>query len=369
MPETDTTIHTSVNDLQARLADRDRLVSELTRRLEMAAEQLDRLKRSGADRGGRAVGGVPQELVDEQRSLTEELHLAVQQWVEMDPAALLGRMEIQVAEVRDLIVNRTAPADSPGPPAGSLPDASELADADADDGGEKSGAGTGGDSSDRRPPSKPVEPLAASSTYEAFKAGLMGSEPPPPPASAEPAATADEAAPLDDAQEASRETVAAKPAPEIPAVDPPEPIDVHAADVDALREAVDKRDSYIAFLVRKLRAAELAGRPSGSWHELENVPDELAERLKSYEKQLQELLRTAEVETSLERARLGRESNRLALLEQMLNKRMERLGLADDGKPNKPRSNGEAETQHTPDNDDSRKKRRGLFGLFRNDDE
>lgn len=40
-----------VESLEAQLADRDQLVAALTERLEQAAEQLDRLHRTGADRG------------------------------------------------------------------------------------------------------------------------------------------------------------------------------------------------------------------------------------------------------------------------------------------------------------------------------
>jgi septal ring factor EnvC (AmiA/AmiB activator) len=104
----------SAEDLQRRLAERNRLVEELTSRLEQAAEQLDRLRRSGADRGSRALG-IPPELIEQQKSLTEELQNAVQQWEDMQPTELLARVEMQVGELRDLIVDRLDKAVLPVP--------------------------------------------------------------------------------------------------------------------------------------------------------------------------------------------------------------------------------------------------------------
>lgn len=361
MPDTDfNSTETSVDDLQARLAERDRLVAELTSRLEMAAEQLDRLKRSGADRGARIVGGIPPELVEEQRALAEELQLAVQQWSEMDPAALLSRLEMQVGEVRDLIVNRLAAPGATGATAGpALPGPTDDADGRL--------AGGSGEAAD----AKPSDAASGLSTYEAFKAGLLGTAEDAPPPAAAPSSASDASAAPSDAPSAPESVFPSKPAaaqppPEIPAVEPPEPIDVDNAGLDELREAVDRRDSYIGYLIRKLRAAETASRPAGSWSDLEGVPEEAAERLHQYEKQLQELLRTAEVETSLERARLGREANRLALLEQMLEKRMQRLGISDaDGDS----PDDDFDEEAFEDEESPRKKRRRLFGLFGRDEE
>src|SRR5690606_15432552 len=89
-------------DLQTKLKEKETLVAALTGRLEQAAEQLDRLRRMGADRGNRTVAGVPPELIEEQRELTAQLQVAVNEWQEANAAAALSRIEVQVAEIRDI---------------------------------------------------------------------------------------------------------------------------------------------------------------------------------------------------------------------------------------------------------------------------
>ncbi|MFQ5733252.1 MAG: hypothetical protein ACE5KM_15025 [Planctomycetaceae bacterium] len=321
-----------IEGLQARLADRESLVTELTKRLEQAAEQLDRLQRSGT-RPNHLVGGggsSPQ-LIEEQRALTEELQHAVRQWEEMQPATVLARLEMQVGEVRDLIVERldrdalaALAAAVPSTPAGPAADQP----APAED------TGTTVDS--------PVEQPDGLSAYEAFKAGLADSE------------TA-ESPDADSSSETS--------APEEPAVvpstfDPPEPVDFDSAGPDELREACDQRDSYIAYLTSRLRAAESKTQPAGDWSDLEGVPDELRARLEESATALEESLRLHEVATSLERARLGREANRLESLDHQLRRRARNLGVDLDGD-----GDGNEESPEDDPADEDTRNTRGWFGF------
>ncbi|MBW3541415.1 MAG: hypothetical protein KY476_14200, partial [Planctomycetes bacterium] len=99
-----------VDKLQSALAEKEKLVAALTARLEQAAEQLDRIRRSGGDRGSRVVsGGIPAELVEQQKGLVEELQAAVAAWQDMQAAACLGRIERGVDEVRDLLTGSALP--------------------------------------------------------------------------------------------------------------------------------------------------------------------------------------------------------------------------------------------------------------------
>ena len=326
------TAEMNVEELQDRLTNREELVTELTDRLEQAAEQLDRLKRSGADRGGRVLGGIPPELIDQQRTLTADLQNAVQQWDEMQPTDLLVRVEMQVTELRDLIVDRLSNV-SPAIP--HLNDLTAIEPA-------ASGAKPIESSRDANPETSEL------SSYEAFKAGLLDSSQDAPPPSAQatsidPAGSTESETPVVDEQSTTE-----KPE-EISAVDPPATIDLETADVETLRDAVDQRNSYIAYLVRKLRVAESATRPAGNWHDLESVPDELRSRLEELETSLQESLRKAEVETSLERARLGREAARLESVSNQLRKQAVQLGLDDseDGENRNENRNEETDTKNS----------------------
>src|ERR1700733_2663859 len=95
-----------VETLEAQLAEREQLVTALTERLEQAAEQLDRLHRTGADRGVRSgILGIPPELIQQQQKLVEDLQQAVQQWEDMQPGAFFGRLESQLTQIHDLVLN------------------------------------------------------------------------------------------------------------------------------------------------------------------------------------------------------------------------------------------------------------------------
>jgi len=326
----DTEINSDENHLetlQARLADREQLVEELTSRLEQAAEQLDRLRRSGADRGGRVIqGGLPDELVQQQRELTEELQAAVQQWCDMQPTALLSRVEMQVSELRDLVADGAT----------TRPAVTEFVQPAAQE--EIKDAQPPAESAARREPAGSQN--SGLSSYEAFKAGLLdggASEPASPPPAAEftPDPEPDDATsgggPAHSAETTSESSESGRESPpEIPVVEPPAPIDLDSATPEELRAAVDSRDSYIVYLNRRLRATETSTRLAGNWSELEGVPDELRSRLEDYEQQLQQSLREAELETSLERARLGRGAQRLELLENQLRKRALQLGIPEE---------------------------------------
>lgn len=319
--------------LQARLEDRERLVQELTSRLEMAAEQLDRLKRSGADRGGRVInsgGGLPAELVEQQQSLTEDLQNAVRNWEEMQPTVLLSRLEMQMGELRDLMLDGNGGSIAKGT---NIP---PLA---------KGGAGGVTPSalpSTEPPPAGPDDTISLApsdgesgmSLYEQFKAGLSSDAPAEsPPEQTPPVAVEENPTP---------------PAPpvetDVPEVDPPEAIELDSAEPDELRAAIDERDGYITYLLQRMRTREVASWPSGEWKDLEGVPEELSERLTQYEKQLEEMLRLAEVQTSLERARLGREAAKLEQERQQIQSVISHLELqnksADDAADDDGESNG-----------------------------
>ncbi len=62
-----------VMELERRLSDRNQLVEILTGRLEQAADQIDRLQRSGGALKSDAPAGLPPEFVNEHRDLAQRL--------------------------------------------------------------------------------------------------------------------------------------------------------------------------------------------------------------------------------------------------------------------------------------------------------
>lgn len=281
-----------VDSLESQLAEKEQLVAALTERLEQAAEQLDRLHRTGADRALRAgFGGMPSELIEQHKKLVEDLQRAVMQWEDMQPGAFFGRLETQLAEVRELVVNLD----------GASPHAQIHNDHRTHE-----PSGHYQYASDGAPQStasllhllKPELNHQATETTQVDAAtqestGLTGSP-----------SVVDTALP--------------------PLQNPPESIDLAAAERDELAHACEARDAYILYLLERLRKLELIGHTPNSWAGLENVPEEMRARLAELERRLEETLRVAEVELSLQRAKLGREEARIRGLDEQIQKEQRR---------------------------------------------
>jgi len=283
-------------ELETLLREKEDLIDALTERLELTAEQLDRLQRTSGDRGHWLSGGIPAELVEQQQTLCEDLGRVVQQWEESQPGITLNRIEMQIQELRDLLVQGS----------GGL-------------GGTSSGYAVEGVSRH----SHATEPSAGdqtseSSAWEALKAGLL----------AQSSGEIPVAASIVD-QPSSNPIEETGPDPfDVEPLDPPAAIDVDDALREDLQYAVLARDEFIAELLRRLRSVEGRTRPTDGWKQLENVPDELRERLESLERRLDQAARMSEVELSIERAKLGREAARLKQLDEQTQKAAERVGLA-----------------------------------------
>ncbi|HID21994.1 MAG TPA: hypothetical protein EYP14_06290 [Planctomycetaceae bacterium] len=138
--------------------------------------------------------------------------------------------------------------------------------------------------------------------------------------------------------------------PEIPA---PEPIELDKADLEQLREAIEARDAYISYLLKKLKVAPTIAPPV-DWEALQNTPDELKQKLQELQEQLTEKLRLAEVDLSLERARLAREEAALRLREEQLEQRLKQYGFE--------------EADSADGENDSKRRRRWLKFLSRSED-
>jgi hypothetical protein len=111
------------------------------------------------------------------------------------------------------------------------------------------------------------------SGYEAMKAGLLANEPGGHSQSNDESQTQDEAPPEQAVDQFFTPT-----GPEFedaPLADPPTSIDVANAGIEDLRLAVEERDSYILYVLQRLRNAESRSLVSNNWAHLETVPTEL----------------------------------------------------------------------------------------------
>jgi hypothetical protein len=273
------------------VAQKDALIQALTEQLEQAAEQLDRLQRSGADRkrGITGGGGMPSDLVDEHRQAVGDLQRVVQQWEDMQAGMTLGRIEIQLTELRDFIaqrldgapIERTAGLTVHEEPAVFPGTAEEPAKSPADN------------------------------EWERLKSQLLNGD--------------------QTGASCSLEPGTPEPLPE-----PPAAIDIEHASREELQVAVHLREEFISAMMRRLRMTEVT-QPISELVALGPEAPAFIQRVTELERQLQEHLRIAEVELALERAKIARDHSRLHQQQEQIDKQLKKLGLqsADDADPNR----------------------------------
>ena len=294
--------------LQDQLSEKEQLVAALTDRLEQAAEQLDRHKRTGADRTIRSGGGFPAQLIEDHSNLVDELQHAVEQWEDMQVAASLGRVEIQISELRDLITGQLADGNFAVAAQQHQESPSGLSQE------------THSDSSDSNLSSDVVE-KDEETGWESLKAGILAEN-------LEPSTESDHLNnELEQAESTNHAVDSDQPVSHFTDVTAPVAIDFSTSNSEQLQQAIDDRDTYIAHLLKQLRISQLVIKSPTDWESLNNTPDELCQRIQELEQQLDDTLRVAEVELSLERARLGREAVKLQQLEEQVQKNMKLLGL------------------------------------------
>lgn len=289
--------------LEEQLATKDELVTALTERLEQAVEELDRLQQaeSQAEFVVDSSDAHSAKILDEQRKLGELVKQATQQWKSADISPVLQSLGVQLDEIREMIRSTATASSWP---------VAEVADAAA--------ASIAATSRDAEPP---AESEAPDDTWEDLKARYF---------------TDDEDESIQDETEAEPEPVgesvvaAELPTVDIEPVDPPPAIDFDSAEPDQLQQAIDDRDAYISYVLKKLRNAGATMCMPVDWDVIQNAPEELRTRLEDLEQQLNDNMKLAEVDLSLERARLGREEARLAQQADQVERKLKQVGLSSN---------------------------------------
>jgi len=295
-----------IQTLQGSLKERDQVVQMLTQRLEQAADQLDRMQRTGGGRGGNVVAGIPPELIENQEQMSEQMTQLFGQWEELHAADMLSRIESRLNDLHDLVSSGSIVAPS-NTSAHATPH-------------------TGHDSAVSNPLRKASDIHSAEppkSGWEAIKAAMMAGESYSSADLHSPKLTTSDQAP---ARTADEPAIAQRPTPP-PLPEPPPAIDFDTADHQQLCDAVRIRDEFISILLRRLCA------PDGvtefpDWEKLNGVPEELLAELVDLRVRLHEKLRVAEVDLSLQRAKLAREEAKLTIKAEQVARQMKQLGLS-----------------------------------------
>ncbi len=264
--------------LQQQLAEKDQLVIALTERLEQAAEQLDRLRRSGTTmRRSGGGGGMPTELLDDHRSAIDDLKQVVGRWEEMQCGATLGRLEMQVSELRDLVAGIAKHGAAHRPEAGHAAGPAHAADA-----------------------GKP----AKGNWWDQQKAAMLAGETLPLPGVDQ---SADDEGSVD-------QSVGG----EIPSL--PAAIDFDTLTLETAIPALRERDELLARLRELALCYQARDEFPEGIHSLESLPEPLKERLRALEAEWQAKFRQAEMDLSIERARLSRTEAMLRQKHDQMNK-------------------------------------------------
>jgi hypothetical protein len=305
-----------IHTLQDSLKERDQVVQMLTQRLEQAADQLDRLQRTGGGRGGAAGGAsLPPEFIENQQTMSEQMTQLFGQWEELQAASLLKRIDVRLNELHEL-VSSGAVAPSNVSAIASMPSAKEKEAASS--------------STKASPGASVFSDIAAEppkSGWEAIKAAMMAGESYTPAGASSPAPAAPREAPTA-ASDTPEPVVAERPAPP-PLPEPPAAVDFDIADHPTLVEAIRARDEFISLLLRRLSSPE-GNTEFPDWEKLNFVPEDLHRELLGLRDRLQEKLRVAEVDLSLQRAKLAREEAKLSIKTDQLARQMKQLGLSPD---------------------------------------
>ncbi len=292
--------------LMDQMRSKDALVIQLTERLEAAAEQLDRIQRTGGDRRQPGSGG-SRELVEQTGQLTSRVEEALESWGQTS-----SHYEVILQRLDEI-------ADHLGQSGGNF----EAKPAS------RAGSASPASSASHSSPAAAAPPQG--SFWEKMKASMAdGSSPPPTPASAfssssSPSASHAGSAAADDDQSlqpASLDHIAP----------PPVAIDVDAASIDELREAVSTRDAYISTLIAELRMAHTLPSLPNDLLNSELGPSELLASLIELETRLKIGVQRENLDLSLERARMGRERVRLDQVKAQLEGQIKRLAAPAGGK-------------------------------------
>ena len=300
-----------LGELEQQLRDKERVVSALTERLEQAAEQLDRFRRTGADRGLRTSGGLPSELIENHEKLVEGMQNAVDQWEEAQAVTTLRRIEMRLEELQESFANGIpAVAMSGDSVEGSGDIAATLAEEEGGNSWKKLKDQLMGQEStaadDAAESQLTSTPISLGPAVEAE-------------ASPEVTAAADGSESVNDI-EGPAEELPKIPAPEI--IEAPQSINIAEASPGDLRKAVESRDDYIQNLIKRLRYSELMSGRFNGWKKLESAPEKLIEELEALDGRYNEQVRLAEVEMAIERAKVGREAARLQQVEMQLRQQL-----------------------------------------------
>ncbi len=304
-----------LDGLREQLDGKDELISALVVELEKVVEQLDRLQRSGGERprgSGRFTASsgskLSPEAAEEQQQIFGDLQRFVQQWDELQPASVLGRIESELAAMRSLM---THGSHSPAPL-----DALPRERLDATSGLDGVLARLAIETPDRVRTESPT----AGSSWESMKRQMLGEDDTAVVEEHETAVAYLDDRPIETASSCGEELSLERYTGLLA-------VDLDAATREELQAACADRDAAIVQLTRLLRSHNNVELPA-DWSDIAGIPDEVKSRADQLVSRLEKQVQLAEVELSLDRARLSRERSQVQAERATIDRHLKRLGLS-----------------------------------------
>lgn len=302
-----------LDGLREQLDGKDELISALVVELEQVVEQLDRLQRSGSERPrgpgsftAQSGSKLSPEAAEEQQQIFGDLQRFVQQWDELQPASVLGRIESELAAMRSLM---THGAHSLAPAARERLDATSGLD------------GVLARLAIETPDRVRTESPTAGSSWESMKRQMLGEDSAVAVVEGRETAVAglndrsmESPSPCDEELSLERFTGLLA-------------VDLDAATREELQVACAERDVAIVQLTRLLRSHNNVALPT-DWNDIAGIPSEVKCRADQLASRLEKQVQLAEVELSLDRARLSRERSQVQAERATIERQLKRLGLS-----------------------------------------
>ncbi|MEZ6048459.1 MAG: hypothetical protein R3C11_23375 [Planctomycetaceae bacterium] len=324
------------------------------RSVRAAAEQLDRLHRLGVDKALLNYATTPAPPPPPKKPkkpgdpLHEDLQRLIDQWDAMQAHNSFGRLEIQVGEVRDLIVQLSQTVreqqamvpqviQAPAPVQQLAQPVEHTSHPDFEDGNVELPDNLFQENQSSVNPQDKYAAGGEYSNWDSIKRSMLG-DPAAPTASGEPAPQMDgsaaafaehsQVAPGGGHSEAEEAAFLAQLAELIP--EGLGEVDLDNASHNEVVRALEERDEYISRLLNYITAVH---KLDMNWEIIAQGPQALQDRLMNLQSQLEAKLRLAEVSIAVERAKLGRDEMRVRQLESNAQRILKRLGV-DPSDPN-----------------------------------
>ncbi len=264
-----------IEELEQLVLEKNQLLEVLTERLELAAEQLDRVRRQGGSLEPpppAAASGSP----FEDPELTEDLKQMLADWQDLRGRGWFGSLEERLDGIQGMVSQMRFE------PRGR----SERVE-------------------EERP--KSVSEILAKHGYN-------------------PEATAD--ASTDESASKSTEPADSSSTENLQLPEPPPPVDIENGSTQELREGLRQREDYIVRLKDYLVALDAANQLPSTPPDLGTLTEEQQHALENWEASVRKEIRQTQIQMWIERAQLSREQMKISQMEHHLETETRRLGMA-----------------------------------------